>query len=383
LEAIKLNLSLTEEQLKLKEFVSNLVENKIAPKAKEVDELGKFPWENIKEMANQGLLGIPILKEYGGIGMDMLSYCIALEEIAKGCSNTALINLAHVFTSLSISLFGSNEQKTKILIPMAKGEKLGAFGITERTGGSDVASIRTEAKLDNDSYIINGEKSYLTNAGEADIYVILAFTDKEKGSKGLGAFIVEKGIDGLDFGKNENLIGMRGISNGQILLNNCVVPAKNIIGKEGDGLKIVLSCIDRGRIGTSAVCVGLAQGALDASIEYVKKRSMFGKLLSEFQSTQFMIADMATEIEAARLLTHQAASCVGKKERFALEASMAKLYSSEVAMRAAINSVQIHGGYGLTKDGPVEKYMRDAKTLTIAEGTSEIQRGIISRIKLR
>jgi len=383
IEVIKLDHSLIEEQLKLKENVSDFVSNKIAPRAKEIDEKGDFPWENIKDMASQGLLGIPIPKEYGGAGMDMLSYCIVLEEIAKRCSNTALVNLAHVFSSIAINLFGNNEQKSQYLIPMAEGKKLGAFGITERTGGSDVGSIRTEARLDNDNYVINGEKSYITNAGKADIYVILAFTDKEKGSKGLSAFIVEKGTDGLDFGKNENLVGMRGISIGEILLNNCIVPAKNIIGKEGDGIKIVLSCIDRGRIGTSAVSVGLAQGALDASIEYVKKRNMFGKLLSEFQSTQFLIADMATEIEAARLLMYQAASFVGKKERFTLEASMAKLYSSEVAMRAAINSIQIHGGYGLTKDGPVERYMRDAKTLTIAEGTSEIQRGIISRIKLR
>jgi alkylation response protein AidB-like acyl-CoA dehydrogenase len=262
---------------------------------------------------------------------------------------------------------------------MAKGESLGAFAMTESTGGSDVGAIKTEAHLERDHYTINGEKSYITNAGQADYYIITASTDKEKKIKGLSSFIVEKDREGLSIGRVEDLSGMRGISLGQIFLNNCRIPSENLIGNEGDGIKVALSCIDRGRIAFSSIGVGIAQAALDASIAYSKKRLQFGKSLSEFQAIQFMIADMTTETVASRLLTYHAASLVDKESRFTKEASMAKLYSSEVAMRAAIKTVQIHGGYGLVKSCPVERYMRDAKVLAIGEGTSEIQRMIIAR----
>lgn len=251
--------------------------------------------------------------------------------------------------------------------------------MTESTGGSDVGAIKTEARLEEDQYTINGEKSYITNAGQADYYIIIASTDKTKGIKGLSSFIVEKDCEGLSLGKVEDLSGMRGISLGQIVLRNCRIPKENILGNEGDGIKVALSCIDRGRIALSSIGVGISQAALDASLAYSKKRSQFGKSISEFQAIQFMIADMTTETEAARLLTYYAASLVDKESRFTKEASMAKLYSSEVAMRSALKAVQIHGGYGLIKSSPVERYMRDAKVLAIGEGTSEIQRMIIAR----
>lgn len=378
-----MDFTLSDKQKELRGRSREFATKELAPKAREIDKSAKFPLDNFAEMANHGFLGIPFPIEYGGSGLDVSSYCIVLEEIAKACGTTALINLSHVLTATSIHIFGKKNQKDFYLASMAKGESLGAFAMTESTGGSDVGSMKTSAQLEGKQYVMNGEKSYITNAGQADYYVITASTDKSKGIKGLSSFIVEKDREGLSLGKVEDLSGMRGISLGQILLNNCRVPRENIIGNEGDGIKVALSCIDRGRIALSSIGVGIGQAALDASLAYSKKRSQFGKSLSEFQAIQFMIADMTTEIEAARLLTYHAASLVDKESRFTKEASMAKLYSSEVAVRAALNAVQIHGGYGLVKSCPVERYMRDAKVLTIGEGTSEIQRMIIARSLLK
>jgi alkylation response protein AidB-like acyl-CoA dehydrogenase len=379
IEVLPLSFSLSAAQKDLKLRVQEFATKELAPKARDVDRKARFPRENVKEMADHGLLGLPLPLEYAGSGMDMTSYCIALEELAKACSTTATINLSHVLSAFSICLFGTPEQKEFYLKSMAKGENLGAFAITERTGGSDVASIQTDARVKDDKYVITGEKSYITSAGQADLYIVLASTDKSKGSKGLSAFIVDSDTEGLSIGKIEDLTGMRGISIGQIILKDCSIPRDRLIAKEGDGLKIALSCIDRGRVAISAIGVGLAQAALEASINYSKKRNQFGRSLSEFQAIQFMIADMATEVEAARLLTHYAGSLVAGGSRFTKEASMAKLYSSEVAVRAALNAIQIHGGYGLSREGPVERYMRDAKALAIMEGTSEMQRMIIAK----
>jgi butyryl-CoA dehydrogenase len=378
-----MNFSLSEEQEELKKSTNEFSNKELVPRAKEVDIKGEFPKDNFKKMAEGGFLGLIFPKEYGGSGLDMVSYCIALEEIAKACGSTATINLSHVLSSLTIHLFGNEKQKENYLKPMIKGEKIGAFAITERGGGSDVLSIQTEAKVKDNGYVINGVKSYITNAKKADIYIILSSTDKTKGSKGLSAVIVEKDTEGISFGKTEDLIGMRGISLGEIIIKECSVSKEDLLGSEGDGLKITLSSIDRGRIALSAIGVGIAQACLDASIDYSKKRSQFGKPLSEYQSMQFMISDMSTEIQAARLLTYYAGSLVETKSRFTMEASMAKLYSSETAMRAALNAVQIHGGYGLSRECPVERYMRDAKGLAIMEGTSEMQRLIISRNKFK
>jgi len=378
-----MNFSLSEEQEELKKSTNDFSNKELVPRAKEVDIKGEFPKDNFKKMAEKGLLGLIFPKEYGGSGLDMVSYCVALEEIAKACGSTATINLSHVLSTLTIHLFGNDKQKENYLKPMIKGEKIGAFAITERGGGSDVLSIQTGAKVKDNGYVINGVKSYITNAKQADIYIILASTDKTKGSKGLSAIIVDKDTEGISFGKTEDLIGMRGISLGEIIIKECSVPKENLLGSEGDGLKITLSSIDRGRIALSALGVGIAQACLEASIDYSKKRSQFGKPLSEYQSIQFMISDMSTEIQAARLLTYYAGSLVETKPRFTTEASMAKLYSSETAMRAALNAVQIHGGYGLSRECPVERYMRDAKGLAIMEGTSEIQRLLISRNKFK
>jgi len=378
-----MNFSLSEEQEELKKSTNEFSNKELVPRAKEVDIKGEFPKDNFKKMAEKGLLGLIFPKEYGGSGLDMVSYCVALEEIAKACGSTATINLSHVLSTLTIHLFGNDDQKEYYLKPMVKGEKIGAFAITERGGGSDVLSIQTVAKAKDTGYVINGVKSYITNAKQADIYIILASTDKAKGSKGLSAIISGKDTEGISFGKTEDLIGMRGISLGEIIIKECSLPKENLLASEGDGLKITLSSIDRGRIALSAIGVGIAQACLDASIDYSKKRSQFGKPLSEYQSIQFMISDMSTEIQAARLLMYHAGSLVETKQRFTTEASMAKLYSSETAMRAALNAVQIHGGYGLSRECPVERYMRDAKGLAIMEGTSEIQRLIISRNKLK
>ena len=378
-----MNFSLSEEQEELKKSTNDFSNKELVPRAKEVDIKGEFPKDNFKKMAEKGLLGLIFPKEYGGSGLDMVSYCVALEEIAKACGSTATINLSHVLSTLTIHLFGNDKQKENYLKPMIKGEKIGAFAITERGGGSDVLSIQTGAKVKDNGYVINGVKSYITNAKQADIYIILVSTDKTKGSKGLSAIIIEKDTEGISFGKTEDLIGMRGISLGEIIIKECSVPKENLLGSEGDGLKITLSSIDRGRIALSALGVGIAQACLEASIDYSKKRSQFGKPLSEYQSIQFMISDMSTEIQAARLLTYYAGSLVETKPRFTTEASMAKLYSSETAMRAALNAVQIHGGYGLSRECPVERYMRDAKGLAIMEGTSEIQRLLISRNKFK
>lgn len=378
-----MDFTLSEEQEKLKKSINEFSNKELVPRAKEVDIKGEFPKDNFKKMAEKGLLGLIFPREYGGSGLDMVSYCVALEEIAKACGSTATINLSHVLSTLTIHLFGNDKQKENCLEPMIKGEKIGAFAITERRGGSDVLSIQTGVKVKDNEYLINGVKSYITNAEQADIYIILASTDKTKSSKELSAIIVDKETEGINSGKPEDLIGMRGISLGEIILRGCSVPKENLLGSEGDGLKITLSSIDRGRIALSAIGVGIAQACLDASIDYSKKRSQFGKPLSEYQSIQFMISDMSTEIQAARLLTYYTGSLVETKPRFTMEASMAKLYSSETAMRAALNAVQIHGGYGLSRECPVERYMRDAKALAIMEGTSEMQRLIISRNKFK
>ncbi|MBS7649990.1 MAG: acyl-CoA dehydrogenase family protein [Candidatus Bathyarchaeia archaeon] len=370
-------LSKKEQDLKIR--VYEFASKELASKSMEIDRTGKFPWENVKAMADRGLFGLPFPEEYGGSSFGLVGYCIALEELARACRNTATINLAHTMSAYSIHLFGNDEQKNRFLKPMVEGRILGALAVTERTGGSDVASIRTEAKASGDEYIINGEKSYITNAGEAQVYLVLASTDKSKGAKGLSVFIIEKDTGGLSLGGVEDLTGFRAISNGQILFEDCRVPRENLVGGEGEGLKIALSCIDRGRVGLASIGVGLAQAALDASVEYSKKRSQFGRSLSEFQAVQFMIADIATETEAARLLTYYAASKADRGDRFTVEAAMAKLYSSEAAMRAALKAIQIHGGYGLSRQSPVERMIREAKALAIMEGTSEIQRMVIAR----
>ncbi len=375
--------SLAPEQEAVRGMVSEFSRNEIAPRACDIDRTGEFPLDNIEKMAKRGLLGVPFPSAYGGYGGDNVSYALAVEEIGKVCASTGFILGVHVMSAYCLHLFGNDQQKEEFLKPLLTGGKLGAFALTEPLTGSDASAMKTTAILDGSEYVLNGQKCFVTSSGQAEVYVVFAVTDTSKGTRGISAFIVSKGTPGFEFGRIEEKIGLRATSNGDIILKECRIPISNLLGREGDGLKIALSAIDRGRIGIAALGVGIGQASLDSSKTYAKQRTQFGQSISNFQAIQFMIADMATEIEAARLLAYKAAWLADVGERFTKQASMAKLYASEVAMRTTINAVQIHGGYGLLKDLPVERYMRDAKALAIIEGTSELQRVIISRDELK
>jgi len=366
----------------LQNMVKEIALKEVAPRAAEVDRTGSFPLENVKVLAKYNLLGVPFPVEYGGAGADMVSYAITIEELAQVCASTAFICAVHAVPAFCLQLSGSEEQKRRYLTQLANGSKLGAFALTEPNAGSDAAAIQTEAKLEGDEYVLNGSKCFITNAGYADIYVVFASTDKSKGARGISAFIVERGVKGLSFGRIEDKLGLRGSANGEVLLRDCRIPKENLIGREGEGLRIALAALDRARIGGAALGVGIAQAALNAAKDYAKKRVQFGQPIANLQAIQFMIADMATRVEAARLLTYRAARLADEGKRFTREAAMAKLYASEVAMKVTVDAVQIHGGYGLSKDWPVERYMRDAKAVAIIEGTSEIQRLVIARSEL-
>ena len=378
-----MDFGLTSEQVIIRNETAELARRVIAPRAKGIDRTGEFPSDNLEALAQQRLMGIPFPAKCGGRSGSHVSYAIALEEIGKVCASTSFIVGVHVMSAFCVHLFGNDEQRRRFLAPMSSGNMLGGFALTERTSGSDPSRIKTTATSNNSQYVLNGEKCFITNSGHADLCVVFAVTDPEKGAKGISAFIVEKGSEGFGFGKIEDKMGLRAAANGELIFKDCRIPEENLLGAEGDGLKIALSAIDRGRIGIAALSVGIAQAALDSSKTYAKQRAQFGQPISNFQAIQFMTADMATEIEAARLLAYKAAWLADVDERFTKQASMAKLYASEVAMRATINAVQIHGGYGLLKDLPVERYMRDAKALAIIEGTSEMQRVIISRDELK
>ncbi|MEM1538306.1 MAG: acyl-CoA dehydrogenase family protein [Candidatus Nezhaarchaeales archaeon] len=377
-----MDFNLSDSQKMLQNMVKEIALKEVAPRAAEVDRTGSFPLENVKVLAKYNLLGVPFPVEYGGAGADMVSYAITIEELAQVCASTAFICAVHAVPAFCLQLSGSEEQKRRYLTQLANGSKLGAFALTEPNAGSDAAAIQTEAKLEGDEYVLNGSKCFITNAGYADIYVVFASTDKSKGARGISAFIVERGVKGLSFGRIEDKLGLRGSANGEVLLRDCRIPKENLIGREGEGLRIALAALDRARIGGAALGVGIAQAALNAAKDYAKKRVQFGQPIANLQAIQFMIADMATRVEAARLLTYRAARLADEGKRFTREAAMAKLYASEVAMKVTVDAVQIHGGYGLSKDWPVERYMRDAKAVAIIEGTSEIQRLVIARSEL-
>lgn len=370
----------TEEQLMLRNMVRDFAKNEIEPVASEWDEIGDISWSHIKKMGELGLLGIPFPEEYGGAGMDTLSFVMALEEVARVCGSICLIIAAHTsLCATPIHLFGTEEQKRKYLTPLAKGDSLGSFCLTEPASGSDAGAARTTAILEGEYYVLNGSKVFVTNGGLADIFVVFAKTDPKEGKQGLTAFIVEKGFAGFIIGKKEDKLGLHACDTRTISIDNCKVPKENLLGKEGEGFKQALITLDGGRIGIGAMAVGLAQGALDKAGAYAKDREAFGKPISELQAIRWMLADMATEICAARLLVHYAARLRDQKKPYTKEAAMAKLFASEMAMRATKNAIQIFGGYGFCKDYPVERYWRDAKLTTIGEGTSEVQRMVISR----
>jgi len=364
----------------MQKAVRELAEKSIAPRAAECDRSGNFPWENIKELSRLNVLGVATSTKFGGTGAGFLSYAVVIEELAKACANTSFICAVHAMAATTLELFGTEEQKNRYLTPLAKGEKLGAFALTEPGAGSDVSSLQTNALLDGDQYILNGSKCFITNTGQAETYVIFA-SDKTKGKT--SAFIVEKGTPGFSFGKIEDKVGLRASANGELILKDCRVPKDNLLGSAGEGIKMALSSLDRGRIGAAAMGVGIGAAGLNAAKSYARERVQFGQPIASLEAIQFKIADMATEIDAARLLTHRAAELADRNARFTREASMAKLYASEAAMRTALEAVQIMGGYGLSREQAVERHMRDAKALALIEGTSEIQRLVISRSELK
>jgi len=375
-----MDFELTEEQEMIRRMVRDFAEKEIVPIAGEMDEKGEFPWETIRKMAPLGFLGLPIPEEYGGAGVDNVSFAIAMEEIARASGSIAITLDAHVSLACEAILqFGSEEQKRKYLAPLARGEKLGAFALTEPEAGSDAAAIKTRAVLSGDEWVLNGQKVFITNGSIADVVVVAAVTDPTKGHRGISNFIVEKGTPGFRPGRDEEKMGLKGSVTSQLFFEDCRVPKENLLGKEGEGFKQFLIVLDAGRIAIGAMAVGLAQAALDASIAYAKERVQFGQPIAKFQAIQWMIADMATQLDAARLLVYRAAWLKDRGVRFTREAAMAKLFASEIAERACHAAIQIHGGYGYTKDYPLERYYRDARLCEIGEGTSEIQRLVIAR----
>ena len=371
--------NLTEEQKEMQAFFRKFSQERVKAAAEKMDEEEKMDMDLIHEMQSLGMFGIPFSEEVGGAGLDVFNYVLLMEELSKVDASTSITVSVH--TSLcasSIEEFATPEQKEKWLRPLADGSKIGCFGLTEPDAGSDVAGARTVAVKDGDEYVINGSKIFITNGGEADVYIIFAMTDKSKGTKGISAFIVEKDFPGFRIGTKEKKMGIRGSSTTELIFENCIVPKENLLGQEGKGFSIAMATLDGGRIGIAAQALGIAEGALEETIAYVKERKQFGRPIAKFQNTQFQIADMATKVEAARYLVYRAAIAKDTKKRFSVEAAMAKLYAAEVAMEVTTKAVQLFGGYGYTREYPVERMMRDAKITEIYEGTSEVQRMVIS-----
>ncbi len=365
------------EELRIK--IRGFAEEEVKPIAFMLDQENKFPLEQIHKLADMGMMGIPYPKEYGGAGLDVISYAIAVEELSRVDGGTGVVLSAHTsLGSYPIAAYGTEEQKKKYLVPLAKGEKIGAFGLTEENAGSDAGGTETTAVLEGDHYILNGEKIFITNAGEADIYVIFAVTTPNTGTRGISAFIVEKSFEGFSFGKHYDKMGIRSSATAELIFNNVKVPKENLLGKEGDGFKIAMSTLDGGRIGIAAQALGIAQGAYENALEYSKERIQFGKPICHQQIISFKLADMATKLRAARLLVYSAADMKENHERYSMEAAMAKQYASDVCLEIVNDALQIFGGSGYMKGMEVERAYRDAKICTIYEGTNEIQRVVIA-----
>jgi butyryl-CoA dehydrogenase len=379
-----MHFQLDREHRLVLQMYRDFARNEVKPLAKEVDEREAFPVDTVRKMARTGFLGIPFPKEYGGAGGDNLAYTMAVEELSKVCGTTGVILSAHTsLCAAPIFEFGTEAQKQAYLVPLAKGEKLGAFGLTEPNAGTDAAGQQTTAELMGDHYLVNGSKIFITNAGYADVYIIFAMTDKAKGTKGISAFILDKDMPGFSIGKKEEKMGIRGSSTCELIFENVKVPVGNLLGQEGKGFGIAMKTLDGGRIGIAAQALGLAQGAIDETVAYTKERKQFGKAIAQFQNTQFQLADMQARTDAARLLVYRAACSKDAKLPYSVEAAMAKLFAAETAMEVTTKAVQLHGGYGYTREYPVERMMRDAKITEIYEGTSEVQRMVISASMLR
>ncbi len=378
-----MDFTLSKKHEMARTLFKEFAEKEVKPLAQEVDETEVFPRGTVEKMAKNGFLGIPVPKEYGGQGCDPLTYAMCVEELSKVCGTTGVIVSAH--TSLCcdpIQTYGTEEQKQKYLVPLAKGEKLGAFGLTEPGAGTDAQGQQTKAVLDGDEWVLNGSKIFITNGKEADIYVIFAVTGiiekRGKKVKEISAFIVEKGTPGFTFGTKEKKMGIRGSATYELIFTDCRIPKENLLGAQGKGFGIAMHTLDGGRIGIAAQALGIAEGALESTIAYVQERKQFGRAIAAFQNTQFQIADMATKVEAAKMLVYKAAMAKATQKVYSLEAAMAKLYAAEVAMEVTTKAVQLHGGYGYTREYDVERMMRDAKITEIYEGTSEVQRMVIS-----
>ena len=370
---------LTEDQTMIRDTCRQIAQEKIKPVRAHYDETGEFPWEIVKVLAQAGVFGLHIPENYGGFGGGVLEMAIAAEELSRACGGIALCFAASSLGSFPILLFGTEEQKQRYIPPLAAGEKLAAFALTEASAGSDASAIQTTATKDGDFYVLNGTKQWITNGGEAEIYTVIAMTNKAKGSRGATAFIIEKGTEGFSFGKKEDKMGIRGSATRELVFSNCRISKENVLGKEGQGFLITMRTFDYTRPGVAAQAVGIAQGALDEAVAYAHQRVQFGKPISSFQGIQFMLADMATQLEAARALVYSAARMIDSgTKNFSKESAMAKVFASDVAMKVTTDAVQVLGGYGYMKEYPVEKMMRDAKITQIYEGTNQIQRQIIA-----
>jgi butyryl-CoA dehydrogenase len=375
---------ISKEHEEFRQKIREFAEAEIEPKSASLDESGEFPFDTMKKLGEMGILGMVVPEKYGGSGYDTTSYSIAVEEISRVCGSTGITVAAHNSLGVyPIYLFGNEEQRKKYIPPLAKGEKLGSFGLTEPGAGSDAAGTKTTAVLDGDSYVVNGSKCFITNASVGGTFVFTAMTDKTKGYKGISSFILEKGMKGFTIGKKENKMGLRGSDTATLIFEDLRLPKENLLGKEGEGFKQFMITLDGGRISIGAMALGIAQGALDKALKYAKERKQFGQSIANFQAIQWKLADMATQIEAARHLIYHASWLKDKGERFIKESAMAKLYASEVGRFVTYQAIQILGGYGYLSQYPVERYFRDAKLCEIGEGTSEIQRIIIARELLR
>lgn len=361
------------------QMIREFADKEVKPIAAEVDEEERFPMETVEKMAKLGIMGIPFPVEYGGAGGDNIMYSMAVEELSRVCGTTGIIVSAHTsLCAAPIYEFGTPEQKAKYLPKLASGEWIGAFGLTEPNAGTDAAAQQTMAVKDGDNYILNGSKIFITNAYYANVYIVMAMTDKSQGTKGISAFIVEKDFPGFSVGKKEKKLGIRGSATCELIMENCIVPKENLLGQEGKGFGIAMKTLDGGRIGVASQALGIAQGAMDETVKYVKERKQFGKSIGQFQNTQFQLADLETKIQASRFLVRSAAFKKDQQENYSTDAAMAKLFAAETAMEMTTKAVQFHGGYGYTREYPVERMMRDAKITEIYEGTSEVQRMVIA-----
>ncbi|MGI5970579.1 MAG: acyl-CoA dehydrogenase [Oscillospiraceae bacterium] len=374
-----MDFALSKEHLMLRQMYREFAENEVRPLAKQVDENEEFPWETVKKMGKLGMMGVYFPKEYCGGGADFLSYALCIEELSKVCATTSVICSAHTsLCAAPIFEYGTEDQKKKYLPDLLTARKIGAFGLTEPEAGTDAGGMQTVAELRGDKYILNGTKIFITNGGAASVYVIFAMTDKSKGSRGISAFIVERDFPGFSVGREEKKMGIRGSSTTELIMEDCEVPKENLLGKEGMGFRIALQTLDGGRIGIAAQALGIGEGAVEEAMKYTKERIQFGKRISQFQNTQFQLADMYTRMQAAQHLVYAAACAKDAGRDYGLEAAMAKLFASEAASDVTRRAVQLFGGYGYTREYPVERMMRDAKITEIYEGTSEAQRMVIA-----